>query len=40
MFEPTVQDGDIKVVDEKHYQLVSANLITSDDLKIYAEHGD
>ena len=40
MFELTVQDGDIKVVDEKHYQLVSANAITSDDLKLYAEHGE
>jgi hypothetical protein len=40
MFELTVQDGDIKVVDEKHYQLVSASSITSEDLQLYAEHGD
>lgn len=40
MFELTVQDGDIKVVDEKHYQLVPASSITSDDLRLYAEHGD
>ena len=37
MFELTVQDGDIKVVDEKHYQLVSARTITSADLQMYAE---
>ncbi len=36
MFELTVQDGDIKVVDEKHYQLVSATSISSDDLRQYA----
>lgn len=40
MFELTVQDGDIKVVDEKHYQLVAAGAITADDLRLYAEHGD
>lgn len=40
MFELTVQDGDIKVVDEKHYQLVSAAAITADDLQMYAEHAD
>jgi len=36
MFELTVQDGGIKVVDEKHYQLVSANNISAEDLKQYA----
>lgn len=36
MFELTVQDGEIKVVDEKHYQLVSASNISADDLKQYA----
>lgn len=40
MFELTVQDGDIKVVDEKHYQLVSARSITSDDLRMYSEQSD
>lgn len=40
MFELTVQDGDIKVVDEKHYQLVPASSITADDLQLYAEHSD
>ncbi|MBI3523158.1 MAG: endonuclease [Betaproteobacteria bacterium] len=36
MFELTVQDGGVKVVDEKHYQLVQANNISADDLKQYA----
>jgi hypothetical protein len=40
MFELTVQDGDIKVVDEKHYQLLPAKAITIEDLRMYAEHGD
>jgi hypothetical protein len=38
MFELTVQDGDIKVVDEKHYELVSAKEITAAELKAYATH--
>lgn len=40
MFELTVQNGDIKVVDEKHYQLVAARAITADDLRMYAEQSD
>jgi len=36
MFELTVQDGGIKVVDEKHYQLVPAAAISSDELRQYA----
>jgi len=36
MFECTVVDGDIKVVDERHYQLVPASSITSGDLKQYS----
>ena len=36
MFELTVIDGAVKVVDEKHYQLVAASNISSDDLKSYA----
>jgi hypothetical protein len=36
MFELTVIDGEVKVVDEKHYQLVAATDISSDDLKRYA----
>lgn len=39
MFELTVIDGVIKVVDEKHYQLVASKAITPDDLKAYAVHG-
>lgn len=40
MFELTVEDGEIKVVDEKHYQLVPAKAITADELRKYAEHGN
>lgn len=36
MFELTVQDCEIKVVDEKHYQLVPANSISAADLQQYA----
>jgi len=36
MFELTVQNGGIRVVDEKHYQLVPANNISAEDLKQYA----
>lgn len=39
MFELTVVDGVIKVVDEKHYQLVASKAITSEDLRSYAVHG-
>lgn len=39
MFELTVQDGDIRVVEEKHYQLVPASSISSDDLQQYALRG-
>lgn len=35
MFELAAQDGEIKVVDEKHYQLVSANNISTKDLQEY-----
>lgn len=35
MFELAVQDGDVKVVAEEHYQLVPAAEITSDDLALY-----
>ena len=36
MLELTVQHGGIKVVDEKHYQLVPASSISSDELGQYA----
>jgi hypothetical protein len=39
MFELTVADGVIKVVDEKHYQLVASRTITADDLQTYGTHG-
>ena len=39
MFELTVMDGVIRVVDEKHYQLVVAKAITTDDLKVYSGSG-
>lgn len=35
LFELTVQDGCIKVVEERHYQLVASSEITADDLKAY-----
>lgn len=35
LFELTVEDGDIKVVEERHYQLVSASEISASDLKSY-----
>jgi len=36
MFELTVEDGQIRVVDERHYKLVASTEITPDDLKSYA----
>lgn len=36
MFELAMQDGDIKVVSEEHYELVPASSISADDLAIYA----
>lgn len=35
LFELTVEDGDIKVVEERHYQLVESSQITPADLKAY-----
>lgn len=37
MFELTVVDGDVRVVDEKHYQLVPANRISADELLRYSQ---
>lgn len=37
MFELTVQDGDIRVVEERHYQLVEASKITTEDLIQYSK---
>jgi hypothetical protein len=36
MFELTLQDGQVRVAEERHYQLVPANLITAEDLRAYA----
>jgi hypothetical protein len=36
MFELAVVNGDVKVVDEKHYQLVPASAISIEDLQQYA----
>lgn len=35
IFELTVEDGDIKIVEERHYQLVAASDISASDLKTY-----
>ena len=35
LFELTIEEGDIRVVEEKHYQLVSGDRITVDDLNSY-----
>lgn len=39
MFELMVQDDEIKVVEERHYQLVTASTITVADLQTYSLHG-
>ncbi len=39
MFELTVVDDVIKVVDEKHYQLVASKAISPEDLRSYSVHG-
>ena len=36
MFELTSQDDEIRIVTERHYQLVEAKKITADDLRLYA----
>ncbi len=35
LFELTVENGDVKVVEERHYQLVAASSISGSDLKAY-----
>ncbi len=40
LFELTLEDGQVKIVLEKHYQLVSSEEITSNDLKTYRNIGD
>ena len=36
LFELTLEDDEVKIVDERHYSLVPANTIGDDDLKRYA----
>lgn len=36
LFELTVENGDIKIVEERHYQLVAASDISASDLKTYS----
>lgn len=40
MFELTVSDDEVKVVAEKHYQLVPASSITAEDLRTYSLSSD
>lgn len=40
LFELTLQDGEIRVVDEKHYQLCPAADISAADLQRYASRGN
>ena len=35
MFELTIENDEVKVVDEKHYKLVPASKISSEDLATY-----
>jgi hypothetical protein len=35
LFELAVDDGEVKIVDEKHYQLVSSDQISKEDLRRY-----
>jgi hypothetical protein len=39
MFELTIQNDHVKVVDERHYQLVPATQISPSDLQQYATYG-
>ena len=36
LFELTLEDHEVKIVEERHYRLVPANSIGEDDLKRYA----
>jgi len=40
MFELTVEEDEVKIVDEKHYQLVPANNISDEDLLNYKVRGE
>jgi hypothetical protein len=36
MFELTLQRGEVKVLEERHYRLVPSNQIGEEDLKLYS----
>ncbi len=36
LFELTIEDGSLKIVDERHYKLVASNEITAADLESYS----
>jgi hypothetical protein len=38
LFELTLYEGSVNVIDEKHYQLVSSSSIKEQDLKLYSTH--
>lgn len=40
MFELTIEDDEVKVLQEKHYKLVPADQVTSEDLKRYENSGE
>lgn len=37
LFELTIEDGSVRVVDERHYRLVSSDRITADELRLYGQ---
>jgi hypothetical protein len=37
MFELTQEDGEVRVVDEKHYRLVPSDQISPSDLRSYGK---
>ena len=39
MFELTIQDEQVKIVEERHYHLTAAEKITAEDLKTMAAGG-
>lgn len=39
LFELTVEDDHVKVVEERHYRLVPADMISGDDLAAYGRRG-
>ena len=39
MFEVTMDDGEIRVVQERHYRLVPASEVTPEDLLLYRNSG-